>query len=473
MDQFAHRRAQLAETIGDGVAIIPAGREATRNDDVHYEFRQDSNFYFLTGFTEPDAVAVLHPSHPTEPYTLFVRPRDREMEIWNGYRAGTEGAVTTFGADQAYPINDLSDKLKDHLIGTETVFYRIGGPLDSTVLGMIQGLEPLATRYGKTIPTRIVDPAPALAELRLRKSDAELEHLRRACDVSVLGHQAAMRFATPGALEYQVQSAMESVFRQEGSPRNGYPSIVASGPNATILHYTENRRQIQDGDLVLIDAAAECGYFSSDITRTFPANGTFTAPQRAVYEVVLAAQRASIARAAVGTTHRDMHETAKQVLTEGLIDLGLLPNGIEESLSMHHYREYFMHGTGHWLGMDVHDAGSVQVGDDSRVLEVGMSFTVEPGIYIDPDRETVDFALVEYDLDARYERRYRMGRDAALKLEAEENKDARSITHEIPAEFRGIGIRIEDDIAMTHSGAVNLTGALAVDPDDVEALCQS
>ncbi|MDH5421136.1 MAG: aminopeptidase P N-terminal domain-containing protein [Acidimicrobiia bacterium] len=474
MDQFAQRRAQFAEAIGDGVAIIPAGRDLTRNDDVNHEFRQDSTFYFLTGFPEPDAVAVIHPSHPSAPYTLFVRPRDREMEIWNGYRAGTEGAKSRFGADAAFPVDDLSEQLKEHLIGCDTVYYRTGSPLDATLLPMMDSLRPLAARYGRTIPTRLIDPSPILDDLRLRKSEPELAHLRRACDISVLGHEAAMRFTKPGVYEYQVQAAMEQVFRQEGSPRNGYPSIVASGPNACILHYTENDRQVEDGDLLLIDAAAESGHFSSDITRTFPANGRFSATQRAVYDVVLAAQRASIAVATAGNTHRDMDETAKRVVTEGLVDLGLLPRGLEDSLSMHHYRQYFMHGTGHWLGMDVHDAGSVQIGDESRTLEVGMSFTVEPGIYVAPDQETVEFVLMEGLHPAViYERRFRMGWDAARKLEQEETKDAPRVTHEIPAEFRGIGIRIEDDIAITAAGSENLTSALPVDPDEIEAFCQS
>ena len=473
MDQFAQRRAEFAQQIGSGVAIIPAGREAARNDDVDYEFRQDSTFYFLTGFAEPDAVAVFNPSHPTDKYTLFVRPRDREMEIWNGYRAGTEGAVGRFGADRAFPINDFSEKVKDHLIGADTLHYRVGGTLDATILPILAGLAPIADRYGRTIPSTIVDPTPGLAEMRLRKTDSEIAHLRAACEISVAGHAAAMQFANPGAYEYQVQAAMEFVFRRKGSARNGYPSIVASGPNACILHYTENERQIEDGDLVLIDAGAESGYFSSDITRTFPANGTFTKPQRAIYDVVLAAHQATIGVAKLGHTHADMHETAKGVLTDGLVDLGLLPKGVDESLAMHHYREYFMHGTGHWLGMDVHDAGSVQVGDESRVLESGMSFTVEPGVYVSPDRETVDFALYEFDVNARYERRYRMGRDAARKLEAEEMKDAPTVSHEIPEEFRGVGVRIEDDLLMTAAGAENLTAGLPVEPGEVEELCQS
>lgn len=473
MDQFAQRRVEFAETLGNGIAIIPAGAEATRNDDVHYEFRQDSSFYFLTGFDEPDAVAIIDPSHPTEKYTLFVRPRDREMEIWNGYRAGTEGAVERFGADQAFPIGEFSNRLKDHLIGTETVFYRSGGRLDSTVFGAMQSLDALADRYGRTIPSTLVDPSPRLAELRLRKTQTEIEHLTKACEISAAGHEAAMKAAQPGMFEYQVQSAMESVFREQGSARNGYPSIVASGPNACILHYVENTRQMADGDLLLIDAAAEYEYFSSDITRTFPVNGTFSKAQRAVYNVVLAAQRAAIGVATVGNTHADIHETAKGVLTDGLVDLGLLPRGVDDSLAMNHYREYFMHGTGHWLGMDVHDAGSVRVGDDSRILEVGMSFTVEPGIYISPDSETIDFPVYEYDVDERYERRYRLGWDAARKLEAEEMQGVEVISHPIPEEFRGIGVRIEDDLVVMPDGTANLTASLPTDPDDVEALCQS
>ncbi|MDH3307169.1 MAG: aminopeptidase P N-terminal domain-containing protein [Acidimicrobiia bacterium] len=473
MDQFLERRTQLAGHIGEGIAVIPAARQTPRNDDVDHEFRQNSNFYFLTGFDEPDAVAVIDPSHPSERYVLFVRPRDREMEIWNGYRAGVEGAVAGYGADAAYPIAELDTHLKDALIGRRELFYGLGGPLDSQLLPMIRSLQPLRERYGRVLPSIVHDPTPILEEMRLRKTPSEAAHLRTAAGISVRGHVAAMRHAGPGTHEFQVQAVMEAVFRQEGSPRNGYPSIVASGPNACILHYTENRRRMDAGDLLLIDAAAESGYFSADITRTFPVNGTFTAPQRAVYEVVLAAHQAAIAVGVPGRTHGDMHDVARRTLTEGLVDLGLLPRGVQDSLAMHHYREYFMHGTGHWLGMDVHDAGTNATEEGSRLIEPGMAFTVEPGIYIDPAGTDVEFALVEYDHDALMERRYRIGSDPARKLEAEERAGAPTVRHVIPEEFRGIGVRIEDDILATYDGNENLTAALPVAADDVEALCRS
>jgi Xaa-Pro aminopeptidase len=279
-----------------------------------------------------------------------------------------------------------------------------------------------------------------------------------------------MRFARPGLFEYRVQAAMEFVFRQHGSTRNGYPSIVASGANATVLHYTENDRRIEDGDLLLIDAGAEYGYFSSDITRTFPANGTFSGPQRAVYEVVLAAQRAAIEVCRFGSNLRLVHDTATRVLTEGLVELGLLPRGVEDSLAMHHYREFFMHGTSHWLGMDVHDAGTYKVNGEHRELEAGMAFTVEPGLYVDRQAETVSLALLEYDLDAWTERRIRLGTAKARELEAKEKEEAGSIEHPVPLELRGIGIRIEDDLLVTDDGCENLTAAVPVLPDEVEAM---
>ncbi len=473
MHRFSRRRAELADWLGDGIAVVPAATETVRNDDVHHEFRQDSDFYFLTGFDEPDAVAVLDPTHPAAPYVLFVRPRDREMEIWNGYRAGVEGAVEAFGADAAFPIGELETKLKERLVGKSRLAYGLGGRLDGMVLRLLGGLSPLRDRYGRKIPGTIVDPRPHLAELRLRKSEAETAHLRHAAEISVEGHAAAIRHAAPGRHEYEVQAVMEDAFRRAGSPRNGYPSIVASGPNATILHYTENRRQLADGDLLLIDAAAEYGYFSADITRTFPVNGRFTAPQRAVYDIVLAAHQAAISVGIPGAPFRGMHETAKRVLSEGLVDLGLLPAGVDEALAMHHYREYFMHGTGHWLGMDVHDAGTTMTPGGPRLLEPGMAFTVEPGVYVDPRRESVEFAMVEYDLDAAMERRVLLGVEAAKKLEAEEREAAPKATVSVPAEFRGIGIRIEDDILVTADGNENLTAALPVAADDVEALSRS
>ena len=470
LETFIDRRRRFAEAIGDGFAVIPAAREVARNSDVHYEFRQDSDFFFLTGFDEPDAVAVFNPSHVKERFVLFVRPRDREMEIWNGRRAGIEGAVATFGADAAYPVDQLDQKLREYALDRDTLFYRLGNPAyDARITRLLGELRALQRR-GHGAPRRIEDPGPIVHEMRLRRSPAELARHRKACELSRDGHIEAMRYARPGMYEYQVQAAMEFVFRAGGSPRNGYPSIVASGPNACILHYSENDRLMQDGDLLLIDAAAEYGYHSSDITRTFPVNGRFTAPQRAIYDVVLRAQLAAIEAAKPGARYEAIHEAARRVLAEGLVDLELLPRSLDDSLAMHHYREFYMHGTGHWLGMDVHDVGDYRIAGESRVLEPGMVFTVEPGLYFDPDREEVTFHLREYNELEMWERRDRMGIAAAKKLEEEEKAKAQTVTHRIPKEFRGIGVRIEDDILVTEDGCEVLTRFVPKEPEEIEEI---
>jgi Xaa-Pro aminopeptidase len=468
---FIDRRQRFAEAVGDGLAIIPAAREVSRNSDVHYEFRQDSDFFFLTGFDEPDAVAVFNPSHAKERYVLFVRPRDREMEIWNGRRAGVEGAVATYGADAAYPLEQLDQKLREYAVDRPALFYRLGNPAFDARITRLLGELRAMQRRGHGAPARVEDPSPILHEMRLRRSAAELARHRRACEISRDGHIEAMRYTRPGMYEYQVQAAMEFVFREGGSPRNGYPSIVASGPNACILHYGENSRRMLDGDLLLIDAAAEYGYHSSDITRTFPVNGRFTAPQRAIYEVVLAAQLAAIAVAKPGARYEAMHEAARRVLVDGLADLTLLPRGVEDSLAMHLYREFYMHGTGHWLGMDVHDVGDYKVRGESRVLEPGMVFTVEPGLYFDPDREEVTFHLREYSEQEMWERRDRLGVAAAKKLEDEEKAKAPTVKHRVPPEFRGIGVRIEDDVLITPDGHDVLTKGTPKTIEEVERAC--
>jgi len=307
--------------------------------------------------------------------------------------------------------------------------------------------------------------------MRLRRSPAELVHQRRACEISREGHLEAMRFAAPGLSEYQVQAAMEFVFREAGSPRNGYPSIVASGANACILHYSENRRRLESGDLLLIDAACEYGYFSADITRTFPVNGRFTAPQRTIYELVLRAQLAAIAAARPGNPYDAIHEAARRVLAEGLVALGVLPRGVEESLAMHHYREFYMHGTGHWLGMDVHDVGDYRIQRQARVLEPGMVLTVEPGLYFDPERERVAFHLREYNELEMWERRDRLGLPAAKALEEEEKARAEKVERAVPREFLGIGVRIEDDILITPDGCEILTAGTPKTVEEVERAC--
>jgi Xaa-Pro aminopeptidase len=454
------------------MAVVPASVELVRNHDVHHVFRQDSDFHYLTGFHEPDAVAVITPGHDDGDFHLFVRPRDRETETWTGYRTGVEGAKTRFAADTAYELDQLDDVLPRLMLGRDTLFYRLGNPgQDSRMTGLLAKARSVRERFGRTAPVAIHDIGSVLAEMRLHKSAAELDSLRAACELSALGHAEAMRFARPGLYEYQVQAAMEFLWREGGSPRNGYPSIVASGPNAVILHYVENDREIEDGDLILIDAAAEIDMYSSDITRTFPASGEFTLAQRSVYEVVLEAERAGIRAARPGSTLRTVQDASVDLLVDGLIDLGLVPGDADQVHAMHLYREFFMHGTSHWLGLDVHDAGAYRLAGAHRRLEPGMCFTVEPGIYIAPDRPEIEFTMLEHDLDVRTERRLMLGTAAAKKLEAAEAEEAEKITHRIPEEFLGIGVRIEDDIAITDDGHENLTYMVPVDIDHIEALC--
>jgi Xaa-Pro aminopeptidase len=468
---FLDRRQRFAEALGDGLAVIPGAQEVLRNADTAYVFRQDSDFYFLTGFDEPDALAVFNPAHAKERFVLFVRPRDREMEIWNGRRAGVEGAVGTYGADTAYPIGQLEDKLREWMLERPTLHYRVGHPAyDAPILRLVRELRGARAR-GFPTPVRIEDPGPILHEMRLRRSPVELVWQRRACEISREAHTEAMRVTAPGLWEYQVQAVIEFVFRARGSRRNAYPSIVASGPNACILHYHENTRRLAAGDLVLIDAGCEYGYHAADITRTFPASGRFSPPQRDIYALVLRAQQAAIAAARPDTRVEEVHGAARRVLTEGLVGLGLLPRPVEESLAMHHYREFYMHGTSHWLGMDVHDVGDYRVGGRSRMLEPGMVLTVEPGLYIDPEREAATFYLREYNEQELLERRYRLGAAAAKRLEEEEKAKAQRIVHPIPAAYRGIGVRIEDDVLVTADGCEILTAGTPKTIEELERVC--
>ena len=468
---FLDRRQRFAEALGEGLAIIPGAQEVYRNADTTYVFRQASDFYFLTGFDEPDAVAVLNPAHTKERFVLFVRPRDREMETWNGRRAGVEGAVATYGADTAYPIGQLDDKLREWMLERPVLYYRLGQPAhDARIVRLVTELRPARAR-GYPTPVRIEDPGPILHEMRLRRSPGELGWQRQACEISREAHTEAMRVTAPGLREYQVQAILEFVFRARGSRRNAYPSIVASGPNACILHYHENTRRMADGDLVLVDAGCEYGYQASDITRTFPVSGRFTAPQRAIYELVLRAQQAAIAVARPGARLEEVHDAARRVLAEGLVALGLLPRPLPESLAMHHYREFYMHGTSHWLGLDVHDVGDYRVGGRSRALEPGMVFTVEPGLYVDPERETATFYLREYSEQEQLERRYRLGAAAAKRVEEEEKARAERIVHPIPREYRGIGVRIEDDVLVTAGGCEVLTAGTPKSLEEIERAC--
>jgi len=469
--EFKRRRSQLMKMMGKNtIAILPSASEIVRNRDAHFPFRQDSDFLYLTGFKEPDSVLVLVPGRKHGEFVLFCREKDPEQETWNGRRAGQEGAIEEFGADDSFPIDDIDDILPGMIEGTDAIYYTMGGfpEFDKRLIGWVNHIK-AQSRAGVHVPSEFVSLDYILHDMRLYKSREELRLMRKAAAINIRAHKRAMQLCAPGMHEYHVQAALEYVFRAKGSVRNGYPSIVASGPNACVLHYIENDRKMTDGDLLLIDAGCEYGYFSADITRTFPVGGTFTKPQAAVYDVVLAAEQAALRECRPGSDLRTVHETAVRVVTEGLVDLGLIPTSVDDALEMHLYREFFMHGTSHWLGMDVHDCGSTRIEGKPRPLEAAMAFTVEPGIYINPDRPTVTYTLQAYDMDERFERRLRLG-PAAKALEDEETSDSPTVDHEIPEEFLGIGIRIEDDVLVTDDGFENLSAGVPVEMDAIEAL---
>jgi Xaa-Pro aminopeptidase len=469
--RFAARRAAFMDQLGDTIAIIPAGKLQTRNDDVEHSFRQNSDFFFLTGFSEPDSIAVFDPSHSTERYTLFVRPRDPELEAWNGRRAGTEGAKDRFGAGAAHTLDEFDTWLKKRLIGRASVAYSLNGPDDQRVLRAISSARSHALRAGLTTPGTIIDPGTILREMRLYKSPEEIDALRTACDISAAALTEAMRLTRPGMNERQVQAAVEYVFMAMGSERIGYGSIVAGGINATILHYVENDQTLNDGDLLLIDAGAEYQHLTADITRTFPVNGVFTAPQRAIYELVLDAERQVIEMCVPGLVYSDMHERAIEILSHGLVELGLLPGMGEEAIEKGWYRQFFFHGTGHWLGIDVHDAGAYKVNEAGRPLEPGMVFTVEPGIYIASHKATVSLSNAAYDPKEAMVLAYEVGAAEAKSEFDRRAEEAGSVDFNVPPEFLGIGVRIEDDMLMTESGHENLSAGAPVDPDEIESVC--
>ncbi|MEX1344787.1 MAG: aminopeptidase P N-terminal domain-containing protein [Candidatus Limnocylindrales bacterium] len=470
-DRFADRRAALLSQLGQTVAIVAAGHEQVRNHDVMHPFRQDSDFYFLTGFSEPDAVAVLDAAS-NEPFTLFVRPRDPEREAWNGRRAGVEGALERFGADAAFRLDELDGWLRRRLAGRRSVGYSLGGRLDEVVLRAMREVRTYAAKSGVDAPVELVDIGALIGELRVVKSAAEIEALREACRISALAHDEAMRFARPGRTERQVQAALEYVFGMLDADRVGYGSIVAGGDNACILHYVENDQPLTDGELLLIDAGAEYRHLTADITRTFPVNGRFSGSQRALYELVLRAQRAVIAECRPGLVWTAMHQRAVEVLAEGMVELGLLPGTPDEVIAKGWYRQFFFHGTGHWLGIDVHDAGRSRFGSEGRPLEPGMAFTVEPGIYVARDKARLTLSHARYDPDERLRLPFELGAAGARAEIERRNTEAGTFEHEVPAEFLGLGVRIEDDLLVTADGHENLSAGSAVEPDAVEALCR-
>ena len=415
----------------NSVAIIPAAHEARRSYDTEYKFRQDSDFWYLTGFPEPDAIAVIT-AGAKKPYTLYVRPRDPEMETWFGRRHGVEGAVKKFGVDRSFSVEKFASDLGKLLDGRDKLYYRFGvdEKLDLQILQYLteQRVRRLKTAYP---PHTIIDPTLITGEMRLHKTDDEIALMQKAADIAVDAHILAMRRVRPGMNEFQVESLMESYMRDQGASGVAYNSIIGGGGNATILHYVENNAPLNDGDLILIDAGAEYQGYASDITRTFPVNGRYTPAQREVYDVVLDVQSQCIDYTKTGNTIKGRQEFSIELLTEGMKQLGLLKGKTKDLIKKKAYMKYYMHGVGHYLGLDVHDAGRYftdQTAKDSRPFAPGMVLTVEPGLYIPPD-----------------------------------DKNA-------PAKYRGIGVRIEDDVLVTNEGNLNLTARVPKTIDEIEAI---
>jgi Xaa-Pro aminopeptidase len=414
------------------VAVLPAASEQIRNRDSEYPFRQDSDFYYLTGFTEPDALLVLAPGRRGERCVAFCRPRDPAAEVWTGYRVGPEGLQERYGCDRAWPIEELDQRMPSLLAGASRIYYSLGrhGGLDGQMLEWLRAVRSGA-RTGAGAPSEIVDLDPLLHAQRNVKSAAELRLMRRAGQLTAEAHCRAMRACRPGLFEYELEAELLHAFMRGGARSPAYSSIVGAGANACIMHYVENRSRLEDGDLVLIDAGAELEHYAADVTRTFPANGRFSEPQRLLYEVVLRAQRAAIAKVAPGRDWNAPHAAAVEEITRGLIDLGLLKGRFRTLVEKEAYRPFFLHSTGHWLGLDVHDVGEYRSGGRWRRLEAGMVLTVEPGIYVAPDNR------------------------------------------QVAAKWRGIGIRIEDDVAVTDTGNEVLTDAAPKTVDAIEALMAS
>jgi Xaa-Pro aminopeptidase len=426
---YAERRKRFLDAMGKGaVAILQGARLVARSNDTDFPFRQDSDFHYLTGFDHPHAVAVLRTDGGPE-YTLFVEPRDREREIWNGYRPGVEGAKTDFGANEAFPIDALDAELPRLLEHAERVFHMLGRDpkLDVKIADIFESLR-RRSRQGLIPASQVIDPRSVLHEMRLIKEPGEVEILRRASVITAEGHREAARSAHEGRFEFEVQAALEYAFRRRGSAGPAYGSICGGGRNATCLHYVANDQKLASDSLLLIDAACELDGYATDVTRTYPVGGTFGGPQRAVYEVVLAAQLAALEAAKPGATLPDVHNAAVRKLTEGMVALGLLSGNVDDLIQSDAFRRYYMHGTSHWLGLDVHDVGPYTVAGKPRPLQPGMCFTVEPGLYVAADDDKAPRALL------------------------------------------GIGVRIEDDVVITADGHENLTAPhVPKHPADVEA----
>jgi Xaa-Pro aminopeptidase len=429
-----HRRSFLEQLSATGsAAVIPTHRSMVRNHDCDFRFRPSSDFWYLTGFAEPEACLVLLPDLEGDGpgrSLLYLRELDKAMEIWNGRRLGLDAAPEALGVDEARNIESLWQDLPEILTGYEEVVFGAGFDVErDRKMGEVLSAVRRKARGGVRPLTRMVDHSPALHELRLFKSEAELDLVRKACAITTEAHAAAMAATAPGMNECEIDALVEYTFKRRGSTGAAYNNIVAGGGNACILHYVENNAELRDGDLLLIDAGAEWNYYASDVTRTFPINGRFNDEQRALYEVVLKAQTKAIEHSGPGVSFVSMHEVALQHLVQGLIELGLVSGSAEEVIEEHSYMDFFPHRTGHWMGLDVHDCGYYASDGSSRILEPGMVFTVEPGLYVDPDNQDVD------------------------------------------ERWRGIGVRIEDDVLVTSDGHEVLTAAIPKSLEEVQAAC--
>ncbi|MGK7936316.1 MAG: Xaa-Pro aminopeptidase [Xenococcaceae cyanobacterium] len=432
--EYQQRREKLMTKVGNGTAIFRSAPMAVMHNDVEYVYRQDSDFYYLTGFNEPEAVAVFAPHHEEHRYVLFVQPKDPKKETWTGYRCGVDAAKEIYGADEAYAIEELDEKLPQYLMNADRIYYHLGRDrhFNDTIVSHWQRLMAGYQKRG-TVPLAIEDTRPITFPMRLLKSTAEIAMMRKATEISALAHNRAFEFAQPGVYEYQVQAEIEHTFRQEGGMGPAYPSIVASGANACVLHYIENDHAMEDNELLLIDAGCSYGYYNGDITRTFPVGGKFTSEQKILYELVLEAQLKAIAEVQPGKPYNEFHDMAVCVLVQGLIDLGLLKGDLEEIIKEEKYKPFYMHRTGHWLGLDVHDVGVYKHNEETwQILQPGHILTVEPGIYISPH------------------------------IQPAEGQP------EIPDCWKGIGIRIEDDVLVTEDGHDILTADVPKSVEEME-----
>ncbi|STX27519.1 Xaa-Pro aminopeptidase [Legionella beliardensis] len=428
-EEYHQRRCQLAKQLPEGsVAIVASGQEAFRNGDSHYRFRQASNFYYLTGFNEPDAVLILFAGSQGESL-LFNQPRQPEAEQWTGKRLGQEGACQHLNVKQAFPIDSFKTQLPELLANKTALYYEIGRNMafDRLILQTIKELKS-QVRRGIKPPEGLYDIDPLIGEMRLFKSEAEIAVMRKAAEISIAAHKRAMRACRSLENEYELEAELIYEFSRQGCPNVAYTPIVGSGENACILHYIDNNQPLKRGELVLIDSGCEFENYAADITRTFPINGTFSEPQRAIYNLVLKAQKAGIRCVKPGAAWNTIQETIVHVLTTGLCELGILVGDVDELITNGAYKPFYMHNSGHWLGLDVHDSGQYKIDNQWRTLQPGMVLTVEPGLYISANLPNVD------------------------------------------EKWWNIGVRIEDDILVTEDGNYNLTGALPVDIAEIEAL---